>query len=165
MENIFGTRLKELRTKLRLSQTDFAKEIGATQNSLYLYETGKRIPSLEVAIKIAERTGTSIDWLCGKSTRMTSWIDNPSEILNLVSESIVMNGLNVDETIGCTCAALEMMPDSWEKVLSLHREANMSRDLCISTLQKMNEETFDESYFEMQFGIAGKIDSNIESEE
>lgn len=39
-----GLRLKEERERLRLSQTLFAELANSTQNTQYLYESGKRMP-------------------------------------------------------------------------------------------------------------------------
>lgn len=39
-----GLRLKEERERLRLSQTSFAGLANSTQNTQYLYESGKRMP-------------------------------------------------------------------------------------------------------------------------
>lgn len=55
----------ELRSLLKLSQTEFAKMIGVTQVSLSYYETGKRKPSWRVCYlirNIAKVAGIIIDF-------------------------------------------------------------------------------------------------------
>lgn len=64
---LFSERLKELRTKLGLTQKDLATKIGVTSASLSAYETNTKNPSLGVAIDIAQKCNVSIDWLCGLS--------------------------------------------------------------------------------------------------
>jgi transcriptional regulator with XRE-family HTH domain len=49
-----GKKIKLARVELDLNQTDFAREIGATQKSISRYEAGVSLPSLETLIKIAK---------------------------------------------------------------------------------------------------------------
>ena len=62
---VFGERLKQLRTKLKLSQRDFADKVGVTASALSSYEKGQKNPSVNVAINIATQFNVSLDWLCG----------------------------------------------------------------------------------------------------
>ena len=48
MKNEFSKRLKELRTSLSLTQSEFASIIGTSQNALSNYEKGERNPSYEI---------------------------------------------------------------------------------------------------------------------
>lgn len=63
--SIFATRLKELRTSLKLTQREFAKQVGCTAATLSSYENGSKSPSLEIVKNIAEVYSVSLDWLCG----------------------------------------------------------------------------------------------------
>ena len=67
MSNTFSTRIKELRTALKMTQSDFATSIGSSQNALSGYENGDRIPSYEILLSIAKTYNVSIDWLFGLS--------------------------------------------------------------------------------------------------
>ena len=69
---IFSERLKEVRTNMGLSQSDFAKLIGITQQSLSSYEKCVSKPPLDIAIKISEKCNISLSWLCGLSDRITN---------------------------------------------------------------------------------------------
>lgn len=69
MDNTFSTRIKELRTSLKMTQSDFASSIGSSQNALSGYENGDRAPSCEILVTIAEKYNVSIDWLCGLSNK------------------------------------------------------------------------------------------------
>ena len=88
----FGSRLKLLRTKLRLSQRDFAEKIGVTASALSSYEKGQKNPSVGVAMNIAAQFHVSIDWLCGMTRESDFFVpdkyvcfDLPSALLGLVS--------------------------------------------------------------------------------
>lgn len=71
MNNTFPKRIKELRSSLCKTQSDFADFIGTTQSALSGYENGDRTPSYEILIAISQKCNVSIDWLCGLSDKMT----------------------------------------------------------------------------------------------
>lgn len=62
-ENDIAVRLKELRKSLHLTQAEFAKRIGSTQNNLTCYETGRRNPSAAVFHSISREFNANEDWL------------------------------------------------------------------------------------------------------
>jgi plasmid maintenance system antidote protein VapI len=57
-----GRRLRELRGFDR-NQGEFAREIGISQSQLSRYENGTSEISAEVLLRIARRTGKSMEWL------------------------------------------------------------------------------------------------------
>lgn len=63
--SVFGERVKQLRTQLKLSQRDFSEKTGITASALSAYENGQKNPSVNVAINIATQFKVSLDWLCG----------------------------------------------------------------------------------------------------
>ncbi|MBM7097460.1 helix-turn-helix transcriptional regulator [Bacillus sp. H-16] len=61
-------RVKELRARFSLTQTDLANRIGVTRQTIGLIEKGDYAPSITLAIKMAKTFDTSIDevfWLEG----------------------------------------------------------------------------------------------------
>ena len=76
------TRLKTLRKILKLSQSDFAKEIGIAQNSLSLIETGKNALTQQNINLICRIFNVSKDWLeFGKGEMFNS--EAPEDIVFL----------------------------------------------------------------------------------
>ncbi len=69
--NTFGSRLKLLRTKLSMTQKEFAQHLGIPQPSLSSYENGKNSPTIDVVMQIAETCNISLDWLCGRDSKFT----------------------------------------------------------------------------------------------
>jgi len=65
----FSDRLRELRGLQ--NQADFANKLGIKASAYGHYETGRREPSLAIILQIVEVTGTSLDWLLGKSKAPT----------------------------------------------------------------------------------------------
>jgi len=61
----FGQRLREIRESRGLSLKELAERTEAHVSNLSCYETGKRIPSLELFIRIATVLGVTADYLLG----------------------------------------------------------------------------------------------------
>ena len=61
--NTTNTRIRKLRKTLDLTQTEFARRIGTTQNSVANYETGHRNPSSSVVNNICKEFHVSETWL------------------------------------------------------------------------------------------------------
>lgn len=61
----FGERLSLMRKKKKFSQEELAKAIGAHAPVIGRYERSEVKPSFEVAAKLAQKLGTSLDYLAG----------------------------------------------------------------------------------------------------
>lgn len=61
--SVFSDRLRTLRGELK--QAEFARKVGLAQNTYNRYESGERIPDIEVLARLAARLGVSTDWLLG----------------------------------------------------------------------------------------------------
>ena len=60
---ILSKRLLLYRNEKKLSQLDIANKVGVTQQSISNWETGLRIPSVEILIKLSEIFGCTLDEL------------------------------------------------------------------------------------------------------
>ncbi|MCA0754879.1 helix-turn-helix domain-containing protein [Paenibacillus sp. N4] len=65
--NITGTRIRELRDKLGLFQSDLAEKLAMQRNNISRYEKGVIVPPAEVLAKIASILNTSTDYLLGQT--------------------------------------------------------------------------------------------------
>lgn len=63
---IFGKRLREVRKSKKLTQQQIADEIGVNRGSYSNWEKGKREPSFENLIKLADLLEVTLDWLFGR---------------------------------------------------------------------------------------------------
>ena len=93
MENILGKRIELERIRLGLNQIELAKKLNLSSSaSISQYESGDRIPSDDIKLKMCEIFNCSLDYLMGKSD-----IRNPLSIdedkINLAFSS-GYNGLN-----------------------------------------------------------------------
>jgi transcriptional regulator with XRE-family HTH domain len=64
---LFNERLKELRKKSGLSQSELAQKIGISKSSINMYERGEREPGLEVLEAIADFFNVDMNYLLGTS--------------------------------------------------------------------------------------------------
>jgi len=60
---MFGDRLKELREDTNLNQDELADMVSLTRSAISSYETNTNVPSLEIAIKLADVFEVSLDYL------------------------------------------------------------------------------------------------------
>lgn len=60
--------LKELRKRQGLTQQEMADALNMSRENYNRYETGKRSPSLEVLIEIADHFSVSLDYLVGRTS-------------------------------------------------------------------------------------------------
>jgi transcriptional regulator with XRE-family HTH domain len=57
-----GSRVREIRG-YAISQAKFAQELGVSQGQLSRYEQGRSEISASVLLRLARRSGTTIEWL------------------------------------------------------------------------------------------------------
>jgi len=63
----FSNRLIALRKEQKIAQNELAKKIGIHPNVLGRYEREETKPSIDMAVKIANALGVSLDYLLGKA--------------------------------------------------------------------------------------------------
>jgi len=61
-----GSRIKQLREKLGLSQSELAHRAGVAQSTLSYLESGIKSPSIDTLLQICDALGVSISELLGK---------------------------------------------------------------------------------------------------
>lgn len=62
-----GSKITELRKQNKWSQADLAKAVHASRDIIGKYERNENAPSIEMAQKIADVFGVTVDYLLGKS--------------------------------------------------------------------------------------------------
>lgn len=75
--------LKELRTRLGLSQGDVAAKLGCSANVYSRYERNERQPSIDVLIGLSKIFDVSVDYIIGNHTECPSSLSEyESELLS-----------------------------------------------------------------------------------
>ena len=67
-ENIFGSRILQLRRKNHMTQAQFAASLFVTASTVSQWEGGRNMPSCDVVKLICKTFDVSADWLLG-----TTW--------------------------------------------------------------------------------------------
>jgi len=94
MKNILGKRIESERTRLQLNQIELAKKLNLSSSaSISQYESGDRIPSDDIKLKMCELFNCSLDYLMGKSD-----IRNPEQIKNSTNScTLDISGLDEED--------------------------------------------------------------------
>lgn len=77
----FAHTLKALRKKQKIAQNELAKILYVNRSLICNYEKGKRLPSVDMLIKLSEFFEVSIDFLLGVKDK--SYINNNSSYLEV----------------------------------------------------------------------------------
>lgn len=64
---MIGKRIKQLREEQNLNQIELSKKLNISNTTLSQYETGQRVPSDDIKIKMADFFDCSLDYLIGYS--------------------------------------------------------------------------------------------------
>ncbi|WP_397599149.1 helix-turn-helix domain-containing protein [Silvanigrella sp.] len=64
----FAKTLKEIRKTKGLKQFQLANIIGISESAISLYESGSRLPNLDILVKISNSLNISCDYLLGIKT-------------------------------------------------------------------------------------------------
>ena len=83
-----NTRIKLLRKKLELTQTEFAQKIGLSQNYVWMIERGDRCPSDRTIADICREFDVSEDWLRTGEGEMFIQLTPDEERLKFLAELV-----------------------------------------------------------------------------
>ena len=96
---MFAEKLKELRFFKKLTQADFAKIIGVSQQTVASWENQRSFPNLEMLNNIADYFAVSADYLLGRNETDLGNIlsDEQLDLLNTFNE---LDTINQQKVIG-----------------------------------------------------------------
>ena len=84
----FSERLKELRKQAHLTQVELASKLGIVQSSYADWERGKKKPTQDNLVKIAQIFNVSVDYLVGNSEEKTDELDNIELLFRMNSKGL-----------------------------------------------------------------------------
>ena len=85
---VFAERLKELRTEAHMTQVELAKQLGIGQSSYADWERGKKNPTQENLMKIAQFFDISLDYLVGNIDEKEDGLDNIELLFRMNSKGL-----------------------------------------------------------------------------
>lgn len=152
MENTIqiAERIKYLRRKLHLNQSEFCEKLGIKQSTLSSYENGTVSPSNEVLYAIATQYHVSLDWLFGITDKETS-LSSMGDIVSFLLELNELNELHYELEINDKFFNdIETPENRWYANIKFYGNVKgliYNGDMCqfLSSLNE-NRESF-ESYF------------------
>ena len=96
----FGVRLKELRKKKKLSQSQVSARLNITKSSISGYENNIITPSNDIIVKLALLYGVTTDYLLGldnnESIVISDLTNNQKEIVRLLVNEFKLNNRNAN---------------------------------------------------------------------
>ena len=84
----FSERLKELRKQAHLTQVELASKLGIVQSSYADWERGKKRPTQDNLVKIAQVLNVSVDYLVGNSEENADELDNIELLFRMNSKGL-----------------------------------------------------------------------------
>lgn len=84
----FSERLKELRKQAHLTQVELASKLGIVQSSYADWERGKKKPTQDNLVKIAQVLNVSVDYLVGNSEEKADELDNIELLFRMNSKGL-----------------------------------------------------------------------------
>lgn len=91
---MFADRLKELRAKNHLTQSDLGEMCDVSNVSIYKWETGRVEPDISNIKRLSEIFGVSVDYLIGASDEPQQQKVQTDERLQILNE---LNALETDK--------------------------------------------------------------------
>ena len=73
MDRVWFKNLQAVREAKGYTQVKLSMMVGVSQQSITYYETGTRVPSFDVAAKLAKVLNTSIDYLVGIDNNLAKY--------------------------------------------------------------------------------------------
>ena len=84
----FSERLKELRKQAQLTQVELASKLGIAQSSYADWERGRKKPTQDNLVKIAQILNVSVDYLVGNSEKKADELDNIELLFRMNSKGL-----------------------------------------------------------------------------
>lgn len=159
-ENVISSRIKELRTGLNLTQSQFADSLNISTVSISSYETGAKTPSLDMIINIARKYNISLDWLCGLSDikSLSHNIDTYSDLFKIFlkfhqtrykdDDSSLIDGFShssktVILRFSDPSDRIQTFVEEWSKMVHLYIEKTIDHELYTLWLDKKLNDVYD----------------------
>ena len=94
---MFPERLRELRKIKGITQIALSEQLNVSKGTVAMWETGDRLPSIELIVALADFFDVTIDYLWGRSddphmTKQFPKIKTPPELESVGVERVVQTG-------------------------------------------------------------------------
>jgi len=122
MMNI-GNRIAFLRDQRGLTQEELATSLGISRAALSHYEKNRREPDTETLSKVADLFQVSLDYLAGRTTQLTTTLDND---VRQFSDELELSNNELFEKFALTIDGRKLTPAEAKRFIAFVRaERNM----------------------------------------
>lgn len=124
---MIGNRVKEIRKSIDLTQMEFAKKLGVSQNSISQIENGTRNPGGALIKVICQEFGVSEDWLRTGEGEMFSSLRSDADIATFFADVLKDDPESFRRRFVSMLAKLDA--HDWEELTRIARKMAEGEDL------------------------------------
>ena len=118
-----GNRIAFLRDQRGLTQEELATSLGISRAALSHYEKNRREPDTETLSKVADLFQVSLDYLAGRTTQLTTTLDND---VRQFSDELELSNNELFEKFALTIDGRKLTPAEAKRFIAFVRaERNM----------------------------------------
>ncbi len=128
-KNLFCSRLKSLRLENNLTLEQLGAIFGVTKQAASRWETGDRLPSIEIVYMLAEYFNVSLDYLTGRA------------------DDLDMNIINIDNTFSASTSKEKELLENFRSLDNLEQNVilgKISEIICNNKLDRNEVEISEE---------------------
>ena len=114
-----GERIKELRTKKRMSQDEFGEKIGLQKSAISRIERGENNPTEQTILSICREFGVNETWLRTGEGEPFKPVPLNEEIRQYF---VPLENLSDEFKTAFADALAELQPEDWEKILDMVKD-------------------------------------------
>lgn len=96
---MLGNVLNKLRTEFGISQTQLARDLGVSKQSVSNWENDNILPSIEMLVKISRRFGVTCDYLLEQDERTFLEVTGITESQHAIIQKLVQEFQAANQTL------------------------------------------------------------------
>jgi transcriptional regulator with XRE-family HTH domain len=129
-----GSRIRQIRG--RCSRAEFAEELGIHPQTLYMYETGKRVVDVELVRELCKKFNVSAEWLIFGDRELQSLREGPVSEPEAASSADKADNLDTAPAIAEKDARIEELKS---ELIAAQAGALKAYELMMETIQQRAE--------------------------
>lgn len=160
---MFENRMLDSRKKLGWTQKQAAEAAKILPSSYSAYENNKKIPPLDIAVRIAKALDVSLEWLCGAKSPEKNQFESLGDAVRMINT--LENEFRHSAIVEDDCLSLYLhnkyLSDFYRKVLKFRefaKDGDDGRELYNAWFEKALEGIDDVPIFEDDFQVVDDED-------
>ncbi len=155
VKNVFPERLKQAREKKGLSLRELRVRVRVSQSAMSHYANGVTLPTLDIAMKIAQELDVSVDWLCGNEKNGVTSLGSVARSIIDIWYYFPGTRLAAEDNIVSVLIKSEELYEFFRKAIELQKILNGEKESVYKMWETAELQTLDQLPFpECGFEIA-----------